>query len=104
MPDAPSTLDAGTSIAAAASRRDDLPALLIAWAPAEPHRIGEVALFEPDGGARVLGRGESAGGAERTAFLRQRPGRTDRTGPLASPGLSREQLRVRVENGSLKVQ
>ena len=83
-----------------------MPALMIAWAPAEPDRTGEVALFEPDAGARVLGRGEPADGAggERVVLHRQRPGILERTPPLASPGISREQLRIRLENGHLRVQ
>ena len=76
---------------------------MIAWAPAEASRIGEVALFEPEDGARILGRGDLAGAGERVWFQRQRPGVSERTGPLASPGLSREQLRVRAESGSLRV-
>jgi DNA-binding NtrC family response regulator len=81
-------------------------ALMIAWAPSEPERTGEVALFEPDAGARILGRGEpgSGSGGERVVFHRQRPGRLDRTPPLSSPGISREQLRIRLEQGQLRVQ
>jgi DNA-binding NtrC family response regulator len=83
-----------------------MPALMIAWAAAEPERIGEVALFEPEAGARILGRGEPAGGAggERVVLHQQRPDILERTPPLASPGISRDQLRIRLENGHLRVQ
>jgi hypothetical protein len=88
------------------SRDHETPALMIAWAAAEPERVGEVALFEPDGGARILGRGEPAGGAggARVVFHRQRPGVLERTAPLSSPGLSREQLRVRLEGSGLRIE
>ncbi|AUX44457.1 uncharacterized protein SOCE26_059210 [Sorangium cellulosum] len=106
MPEGSSTLDAGSVSAALPAERAEVLALMIAWAPAEPDRAGEVALFEPEGGARILGRGEPAGGAggERVVFVRQRPGAQERTAPLASPGLSREQLRLRLEHGALRVQ
>jgi DNA-binding NtrC family response regulator len=102
MADMPSTLDVVGSNALASEPRDErCPALMIAWAAAEPARIGEVALFEAGQGARLLGRGEAGGG--RVVFYRQRPGRNERTGPLSSPGISREQLRVRVDGGRLRV-
>ncbi|XYI01557.1 sigma 54-interacting transcriptional regulator [Sorangium sp. So ce1128] len=107
MADDASTLELGSSIAPLAGRRgDEPPALMIAWSAAEPERVGEVALFEPDGGARILGRGEPAGGAggARAVFHRQRPGVLDRTAPLGSPGLSREQLRVRLEGSGLRIE
>ncbi len=99
------TLDVSELRPVGSTRPLDQLALSIAWAPAEPERVGEVALFEPDAGVRVLGRGEpSDGGAERVVFHRQRPGETTRTGPLTSPGISREQLRVCVEDGGLRVE
>ncbi|KYF88554.1 hypothetical protein BE18_23400 [Sorangium cellulosum] len=104
MADAPSTLDVGTTGEFVSGQRDEeTPALLIAWAPAEPERVGEVALFEPGAGALILGRGEAAGSG-RVIFYRQRPGVLERTAPLASPGLSREQLRVRLDGGRLRVE
>ncbi|MFT3771972.1 MAG: sigma 54-interacting transcriptional regulator [Minicystis sp.] len=100
--DAASTLDVGGSSAAASGERDDeAPALLIAWAAAEPDRVGEIARFEPGAGALILGRGEAGDG--RVVFQRQRPGRNERTPALASPGISREQLRIRAEDGGLRV-
>ena len=97
-----STLDVGDSRAGASGAEEEAPALLIAWAAFEPERVGEVALFEPGGGALILGRGEATGG-ERVSFYRQRPGRLERTAPLASPGISREQLRIRPEGDRLHV-
>ncbi|MFO0592393.1 MAG: sigma 54-interacting transcriptional regulator [Polyangiaceae bacterium] len=101
---AASTLDVDRSTSQLDGADREVLALLVAWAPAEASRVGEVALFEPDDGARILGRGDSSGAGERVWFQRQRPGVSERTGPLTSPGLSREQLRVRVENGSLRVE
>ena len=101
MPSSAPTLDPVDSSASVAGARDEeLPALLIAWADAEPERVGEVALFDPGGGALILGRGEGSG---RVVFHRQRPGALEPTGPLASPGISREQLRVRLSGGQLHV-
>lgn len=85
------------------ARDEDDLALMIAWAPAEPHRVGEVALFEGEGTSLILGRGED-GKSGRVMFVRQRPGLTESTGPLVSPGISREQLRIRVETGRLLVE
>ncbi|WP_437755845.1 sigma 54-interacting transcriptional regulator [Sorangium sp. So ce1389] len=102
-----STVDTGSSRGVLPGPRDhEAPALMIAWAAAEPERVGEVALFEPDEGARILGRGEPAGGAggARVVFHRQRPGVLERTAPLGSPGLSREQLRVRLEGRGLRIE
>jgi hypothetical protein len=99
------TLDVSQLSPVGPSRPLEQLAMLVAWAPAEPERVGEVTLFEPDAGVRVLGRGEPTdGGAERVLFHRQRPGATERTGPLTSPGISREQLRIRVEDGGLRVE
>jgi transcriptional regulator with PAS, ATPase and Fis domain len=80
-------------------------ALMIAWSPAAPERVGEVAIFDADSGARVLGRGApETGGNERAVFYRQRPERLEGQPPLSSPGLSREQLRIRVDRGGLRVE
>jgi DNA-binding NtrC family response regulator len=78
-------------------------ALMIAWCEAEPERLGEVALFEDEGSALILGRGgEDEGG--RVVFHRQRPGTIERQPALASPGISREQLRIQRRGGSLHVE
>lgn len=97
-----STLDPPSIEQPVRETRTDLPALMIAWAPGEPHRVGEVTIFEPGAGARILGRGEGTGG-ERLRFQRQRPGSTEHTAALASPGLSREQLRIHAERGRLRI-
>jgi DNA-binding NtrC family response regulator len=105
MPGSIQTIDPGSfSASVAGERAAELPALLIAWADAEPQRVGEVALFDPDGGALILGRGDGDGGGGRVAFHRQRPGVLEPAGPLASPGISREQLRVRLAGGRLHVE
>lgn len=85
---------------------EDLTALMIAWAAAEPRRVGEIALFEAEGTALVLGRGEPPGSSpgERVTFLRQRPGLLERQPPLTSKGISREQLRIRLEGVRLWIE
>jgi DNA-binding NtrC family response regulator len=99
----PSTLELEGSNTAGSGRGDEaLPALLIAWADAEPERVGDVAMFEHGAGAMILGRGEQAAG--RVEFYRQRPGTLERRPPLISPGISREQLRIRREGDGLRVE
>ncbi|WP_437588825.1 sigma 54-interacting transcriptional regulator [Sorangium sp. So ce1000] len=102
-----STLDLGSSQTAAPERsQGDTTALMIAWAASEPHRIGELAFFESEGGAQILGRGgpRDGSGVERTVFVRQRPGCVERTADLTGPGLSREQLRIRPEGSRLRIE
>jgi len=102
-----STLDFGSSDVVAKGKRElQWPALMIAWAPFEPSRTGEVALVEGDSGAWILGRGAPADGSggARAVFCRQRPGVSERMPPLESPGLSREQLRIRPERGRLRIE
>ncbi len=78
---------------------------MIAWAPAEPERVGEVVLFEHGEGRRVLGRGAPDGaGSERVEFQRQQPDVSTKCGPLESPGLSRDQLRIRVEDQCVHIE
>lgn len=101
-----STIDyAGTESTATSAPKSDLVlALMIAWSPTAPERVGEVAIFDADSGARVLGRGApETGGNERAIFYRQRPERLEGQSPLAHPGLSREQLRIRVDGGGLRI-
>lgn len=103
MRDSASTLEvAGSNVRDSGQRDEEIPALLIAWAEAEPERVGDVALFEDGAGAMILGRGEVAVG--RVVFHRQRPGHLEHRPPLASPGISREQLRVRREGDRLRVE
>ena len=99
------TVDKGSSDVVASSRRnEDLPALVIAWCAEEPDRVGEIAFFEVDGGASILGRGSgSVDGSDRVVFHRQRPGRLERRPPLSGGGISREQLRIRREGKRLRV-
>jgi DNA-binding NtrC family response regulator len=81
-----------------------VPGLVILWSVDEPHRMGEVAIVPT--GPCTLGRHEPAPGdaVTRLVFCRQRPGRSDVTGPLQSPLVSREQLAVeRLPDGSLSV-
>ncbi|WP_437514062.1 sigma 54-interacting transcriptional regulator [Sorangium sp. So ce1099] len=107
MADETSTLELERSNVSVPGRRDEeTHALMIAWSAAEPERVGEVALFDLDEGARILGRGEPPGGLSggRVTFHRQRPGVLERTEPLGSPGLSREQLRVRLEGSGLRIE
>ncbi len=65
-------------------------ALLIVGFDAEPQRIGEVAFVSTPA---ILGRGEGGPGP-RATFVRQRPGKNDKTAPLGGAGLSRDQVRV----------
>lgn len=70
-------------------------ALVVAWCPDAPERVGEVTFFEP--GPQILGRGgtplEEADGA-RVHFSRQRPDEMVRGRSLRSQRISREQLRL----------
>jgi DNA-binding NtrC family response regulator len=76
----------------------DVCVAVIAWSAAEPHRIGELAVLGADGSSSTLGRGDDDDpSAPRLTFFRQRPGLLDPRPPLASPGLSRRQLLIRVE-------
>jgi DNA-binding NtrC family response regulator len=80
------------------------PALLIAWA-ADLDRMGEVAIFDGDAGAFILGRGaEESTSGKRVRFYRQRPEVIEMTPPLTSPRLSREQLRICRKGGALHVE
>ncbi len=74
-------------------------ALVVAWAPAEPDRVGEVAVFPTTRApvTFVLGRGAAASddGNRRLAFARHRAGAVEERPPLAMGTLSRRQLLVR---------
>ncbi|HRI63754.1 MAG TPA: sigma 54-interacting transcriptional regulator [Polyangium sp.] len=107
MAQADSTLDEGSRAGTRGSQKSErsVLALMIAWAPAEPQRLGEIALFDAHGGTRIVGRGAPAeGNSERVVFYRQRPETLETTAPLTSPGLSREQLRVRAIGDCLHVE
>jgi energy-coupling factor transporter ATP-binding protein EcfA2 len=79
-------------------------ALVLMWSRDELERIGELALLPPIAGTHVLGRGGDLGpGQVLTELVRQRPGRNEGTGPLASPLLSRSHLAIRSEPDALVV-
>ncbi len=104
MTDSISTLDAESSLQGASGEpEDEALALMIAWSATEPHRVGEVALFDIEGAPRILGRGGGTGG-ERLGFFRQRPGVLEATPPLQSLRISREQLRIAVRGRRLVIE
>jgi DNA-binding NtrC family response regulator len=78
-------------------------ALVVVWSRAEPQRVGELALFPPHTPAVVLGRAHSQGGSGRVRFFRQRPGELREVPELAGRGMSREQLRIQLTRGGLKI-
>lgn len=78
--------------------------LCIAWSLREPERIGESAHLTGAGTSFVLGRGSGDGEAPRVQFARRRPGQSRLTAPLRAPAISREQLRIRVEEERLWVE
>jgi DNA-binding NtrC family response regulator len=71
-------------------------ALVIAWSLAEPHRVGETALFGDETPAQILGRGGPQGvdDAPRVRFVRHRPSGSEAQPPLAASGISRTQMRL----------
>lgn len=76
-------------------------ALVLLWSRDEAGRSGEVALL-PSGRAGMsvtLGRAEAEGDPSHAELARQRPGEITVTGPLRSPRVSREQIRVRAQKG-----
>ena len=76
-------------------------ALSIAWSLSEPSRLAESADL-PAGRASVLGRGgpQPDDRAVRVSFRRVRPGVRGPSQPLASPGVSRVQLRFSAPDAS----
>lgn len=84
-------------------------ALVLAWSKDEPGRVGELALMPSSApGTRARpGRAEAEAGESvpRLELQRQRPGGSERTGPLRSPQLSREHLQLEVGlDGTLRVE
>ena len=81
------------------------PALVLVWSLAEPERVGEAVLV-PARGTVSFGRSSSGDSDPPCALLtRQRPGRTDATGPLRSPRISRQQLLLStLAGGKLQVE
>ena len=77
--------------------------LVIVWSADEPSRVGEVAMLAT-GHPQMLGRGEDPAPEPRIRFFRQRPASLVATPALAGAGLSRRQLTVAVEDGTLTVE
>jgi transcriptional regulator with AAA-type ATPase domain len=73
-------------------------ALVILWSADEPHRCGELAWLSPDEGPLTLGRSGNL------RWVRSRPGREEPTGPLQSPRISREQLKITRLDAELHVE
>lgn len=82
----------------------EVPALVIAWSAEEPQRIGEVAIFEMPGSARILGRGDEGSGTARVSFSRRTPGERSLSQAVAGSGISREQLRITATRTGLDVE
>jgi two-component system nitrogen regulation response regulator GlnG/two-component system response regulator HydG len=74
--------------------------LVIAWSPAEPGRIGEVAIIPParPGVTFLFGRGSATGSEPepRLGFARNRAGVVDPRPALSASKISRVQLRIRL--------
>ena len=105
VPKSPSTLEAPTSVhEESADAEADVPALVIAWSAEEPQRIGEAALFEMEGSARILGRGGVDAGSRRVVFGRRRPGERGVAREAQGAGISREQLRITRKGRQLAVE
>jgi len=84
-------------------------ALVIAWAPGEPGRVGDVCVVPASKSvtlAFTLGRGRARadGDDARLEFARHRPGAFEPRPPLSSARISRRQLVVRVQGEQLAVQ
>jgi two-component system, NtrC family, response regulator HydG len=77
--------------------------LVLAWSAEEPLRVGEIAMLT-EGKEHVFGRGEGEPDETRVRFFRQRPGTLDAGPPLAGAGLSRRQLSLRAQEGTLEVE
>ena len=91
--------DATRSLATTGDPSDDQPtrpALVVLWCADEPDRAGEIAWL--DEGPLVLGRSGTL------RFVRARPGRDEPTGPLQSPRISREQLRIVPGAGGIQLE
>jgi len=83
--------------------------LMVAWSRDEPGRVGEMCyLSADDQQVYVLGRGDAPPEKPqhaRARLVRQRPGATDVTVPLAGTRLSRDQLRIeRVDGRAIAIE
>ncbi len=85
---------------------EDRPALVVAWCPAEPERVGQVLILPPDGDKRIFGRGESRRDdpVRHAQLERQRPGVRSVVEPLDDPYVSREQLALRLTDDGIAVE
>lgn len=85
-----------------------MPALVIVWSAAEPHRVGEIAFLEFATLAELLlGREdlEALPDPRLLCFLHQSPGRSIGCGPLKGKKISRRQLLFRLTtDGGIEVQ
>lgn len=80
-------------------------ALVIAWSLFEPGRIGEVAFVTEGDRTQIIGRGDGFNSEyPRTVWNRQRPGALLPMPPLAEPGISREQLRLRARADGIEME
>ena len=103
----PSTIEQGDSRSPGGDVEGrPIPGLLIAWSAEEPRRVGEVALFELDGFAQILGRGDASdgGGSGRTSFGPRRFTVVGAASSVRGGGISREQLRIEARRGKLHVE
>ncbi|MEL6348673.1 MAG: sigma 54-interacting transcriptional regulator [Myxococcota bacterium] len=86
---------------------DTVWALVVAWCPEEPERLGEILSIPPGdpGAARQFGRGVGAPGERpsRVMLSRQRPGRLDMAAPLRLRRISRSQLALRSFTDRLEI-
>lgn len=93
------TFDGDESRAAPGGSAAPRLGLLLLWSVDEPHRTGEIALVPPVSRSAELLLGRGGSGAldqgRLLGWVRQRPGSNEPTGLLASPRISRVQLKLR---------
>ncbi len=83
---------------------DEVLALVIAWSAEEPARAGEIALLPEGGGRRFLGRADEDNARDRVRFIRQRPADASRPTSIEGRAISRRQVDIEVQDGSLVVE
>lgn len=80
-------------------------ALVVIACEAEPERVGQAFVVPPGEGEAVLGRGMAEdAGAPKLQPICQHPGFNEPAEPLSLPGVSRRQLRLRVDGEGLHVE
>jgi two-component system nitrogen regulation response regulator GlnG/two-component system response regulator HydG len=77
--------------------------LVIVFYPAEPARVGELAIVPSEPTRLLLGRGAS-GDEPRLRFFRPRPGKLEPAPPLSAAGLSRRQLLLHVARDGVQIE